>query len=327
MDQYLASWGRPYRGLIQPITYSALLRSRRLCPGIYFFADIELLTSSERERAGEVRRELEERGEAFVAFNDPVRSLRRYDLLATLHAKGSNDFAVYRLGEDLRRVRYPVFLRLENDHSGHRSGLLAGPEDLASALASLPSSETAEEWLVTEFCDTSDEQGVFRKYSAFMIDGRVIPRHVFFSHGWSQKRADLLRSDLLGVEEEYVRTNPHEDAIREVFRLAGLDYGRIDYGLRDGRLQVWEINTNPMILSFDSAAPGPRLSIHRTVARGLGDVWQRLRHTPGGRSRQSYPRQRLVAALHQYREDPDSRMLGRRIARKAIQVLSAIPLR
>lgn len=326
MDTYLASWGRPYRRMIQPITYPALLRSRRLRPGVYFFADIELLTTSERERAGEVRREMEERGGAFVAFNDPVRSLRRYELLTTLHGKGTNDFAAYRPGEDLGSVRYPVFLRLENDHSGHRGGLLAGPEELAAALASLPSAETGEDWLITEFCDTSDDQGIFRKYSALMIDGTVIPRHVFFSHGWSQKRADLLRSDLLGLEEEYLRTNPHEDAIREIFRLARLDYGRIDYGVRDGRLQVWEINTNPMILSFESAAPGPRLPIHRTVARALGDVWQRLRHTPGGRSRQNYPRQRLVAALHQYREDPESRILGKRVARKATRVINAVPL-
>lgn len=274
IDNYLASWGKDYRRLIQPIPYPALFQTRRLRPGIYFFADLELLTAWERERAGEVRRDLEERGDAFVAFNHPIRSLRRYELLATLHAKGINDFAVYRPGEDL-----------SGDHSGHKGEMLAGPEELSAALASLPPAATREEWLITEFCDTSDDQGVFRKYSALLVGGRVIPRHVFFSHGWSQKRADLLRSDLLALEDEYVRTNPHEAEIREIFRLARLDYGRIDYGVRDERLQIWEINTNPMILSFDSAVPGLHTPIHRTTARALHDVWDQLRVTRAPASR------------------------------------------
>ena len=42
--------------------------------------------------------------------------------------------------------------------------------------------------------------------------------------------------------------NPHQDALREIFGLAGIDYGRMDYGLLDGKVQVWEINTNPTII-------------------------------------------------------------------------------
>ena len=35
--------------------------------------------------------------------------------------------------------------------------------------------------------------------------------------------------------------------------LAGIGYGRIDYGLKDGIPQVWEINTNPTIVRRASA--------------------------------------------------------------------------
>ena len=33
--------------------------------------------------------------------------------------------------------------------------------------------------------------------------------------------------------------------LREIFDLAQIEYGRIDYGMLDGKVQCWEINTNP----------------------------------------------------------------------------------
>jgi hypothetical protein len=32
-----------------------------------------------------------------------------------------------------------------------------------------------------------------------------------------------------------------------VFELAGVEYGRVDFGLVSGRPTVWEINTNPLV--------------------------------------------------------------------------------
>ncbi|MGR9089760.1 MAG: hypothetical protein ACU85U_04170 [Gammaproteobacteria bacterium] len=33
-----------------------------------------------------------------------------------------------------------------------------------------------------------------------------------------------------------------------LFSIANIDYGRIDYSLRAGRIQVFETNTNPVIM-------------------------------------------------------------------------------
>ena len=44
-----------------------------------------------------------------------------------------------------------------------------------------------------------------------------------------------------------METNPHERELREIFRLARIDYGKIDYAVLGDRLQVWEINTNPTL--------------------------------------------------------------------------------
>ena len=40
-----------------------------------------------------------------------------------------------------------------------------------------------------------------------------------------------------------------------VFELANIQYGRIDYALHDGRIEVFEINTNPWSLSADRLIP------------------------------------------------------------------------
>ncbi len=48
-------------------------------------------------------------------------------------------------------------------------------------------------------------------------------------------------------ERDYVFSNPHEARLAEIFQAARIDYGRIDYSLKDGRVQTWEINLNPTI--------------------------------------------------------------------------------
>jgi len=51
------------------------------------------------------------------------------------------------------------------------------------------------------------------------------------------------------AELAYARSNPHAVELAEIFALAQVDFGRIDYGLRNGRIEVFEINTNPDLLS------------------------------------------------------------------------------
>ncbi|MFI5426708.1 hypothetical protein [Aeromicrobium sp. UC242_57] len=62
------------------------------------------------------------------------------------------------------------------------------------------------------------------------------------------KVSDLVEPSMNAEELEFIENFPHHDDVAEAFELAGLDYGRIDYGIVDGRMQVWEINTNPIVL-------------------------------------------------------------------------------
>jgi hypothetical protein len=102
--------------------------------------------------------------------------------------------------------------------------------------------------LVVEFCDTSDASGLYRKYDAFVVGGRIIARGVQHRRAWVVKRLDQEFSPALAAEERtFVRENPHKRELAEICQLAGIEYGRVDYALKDGRIQVWEINTNPEI--------------------------------------------------------------------------------
>jgi hypothetical protein len=56
-------------------------------------------------------------------------------------------------------------------------------------------------------------------------------------------------ADLANEEFEYVRSNPHHDWLRQVFRVAHIEYGRIDYGFVGDRPQVWEINLFPTLVA------------------------------------------------------------------------------
>src|SRR5262249_60618286 len=98
----------------------------------------------------------------------------------------------------------------------------------AAVLAFERKDHRREHLLVVEFCDSVDHSGIYRKYGAFIVGDRIIPKSVQFGRHWVQKSADLKTPDLVQEEAEYVERNPHEACLREIFRLAGIEYGRMD---------------------------------------------------------------------------------------------------
>ena len=102
--------------------------------------------------------------------------------------------------------------------------------------------------MVVEYCETKDSAGYYRKYSAFRIDDQIIPGHLIFNDEWLVKdgRPPFEESHVL-EKEKYLEENPHKEKILEIFNLAGVSYGRIDYSMLNGSIQTWEINTNPVL--------------------------------------------------------------------------------
>lgn len=248
---YFETWGRNLASQHKLLFYERLPKIKCLPQSTYIFSDIERLTPREAETAAQVWECLADPRRQLRLLNHPTRSMRRYELLRSLYDQGVNKFNIYRLTELRMPEIFPVFIRGENDHGGSLTPLLHTPDELRAAIHMLDrQGKSKEDKVVIEYCDTSDEQGVFRKYSAFVVGDQIIPTHVFFSQHWMTKVAVTekhVNETMLLEEQQFIETNPHEAALTEIARIARIEYGRIDYGVLNGVVQVWEINTNPML--------------------------------------------------------------------------------
>jgi hypothetical protein len=230
------------------LSYEELAGSARFERGTYVLSALDQLGPSMLRFLEALHRRLA--GEdGFRFLNHPEATLRRLSLLSELHRAGYNEFRAIPAGGDLASLRYPVFLRAERRHDGTLSPLLDSPRQVESAIGrAVLRGHRARDLIVVEFCPTAGESGEYRKLSAFAVGDRVVPRSVFHGPDWMLKQAGGLRTvESVSEELDYVRRSPDEERLREIFALAGVGYGRIDYGVKDGTVQTWEINLNPNI--------------------------------------------------------------------------------
>jgi hypothetical protein len=109
--------------------------------------------------------------------------------------------------------------------------------------------------LVCEFEDITNG-GLYHKYGAFILEGKIIPRHFFLSEAWSVKSASGNIDHSKQLEIDYVKKNPHEEELRRIVEYANIEFGRIDYAVTEKGIQVFEINTNPTIIDHMDLALG-----------------------------------------------------------------------
>lgn len=252
-NSFLAGWPLETASRFEVISYRRLFHRSRLPAGTYIFTDIDRLAPDEQEKAARAWNALGRSGGNIRLLNHPLRAMRRYELLRTLQDAGINDFNIYRLTGRCRPERFPVFIRGENDHAGPETPLLKDQAELDAAVEGLlKAGKTREGRVAIEFCAVPSNDGLYRKYAAFVLMGEILPRHVMFSTDWVGKRASCETSEALYREEQwYVENNPHAAQLNRIPQLARIDYGRIDYGVVDGRVQAYEINTNPTIGRID----------------------------------------------------------------------------
>jgi hypothetical protein len=237
------------RDRVRVLTYEEIFARRALPVGAYIFSAIDQLMPTATELVARCRSELARVAPGIVLLNDPLAVRRRGALLHAAFETGRNQFRVTRAGAFVRRHRFPVFVRCEREHTGSLTPLLWSRWRLDSALlAACARGYRLRDLLVVEYCHTADQAGIFRKYSAYVVGDRVVPRSLVLSREWVTKDHDrLFTAEAAHEEFAYVTTNPHEGWLRETFRLARTAYGRVDYGVLDGRPQLWEVNLNPTI--------------------------------------------------------------------------------
>lgn len=269
ITDFLEGPGKAIAARITPISYRDLRDLKSLPYGTWIFSDVDRLSGSQSAEIFSHWRALKDAG--VPVLNDPINSMRRYELLRALHEAGSNDFDAYMFTEHRKPKRFPVFIRKAADHGGAHSALLPDQAALDAELARL---EADNVWpgdrLIVEFIETADHAGIRRKYAALRIGDRLIPRQILHSREWVIKRHDLHEPELVAEEIDYLANGKDAERLMAIFDLANMQFGRIDYSFANGRLQVFEINANPTIIGRTSTAAlddpdAPRGATYRGV--------------------------------------------------------------
>jgi hypothetical protein len=256
---------QPSRGIrrlpMRLLPYRHLFGRAKHGPGIWIFCDLERLAPWELRLAAEAAKLLREAG--FKVMNDPARAAWRYELLLRLHAAGFNEFRAWRAVDGVPPARFPVFVRAESNHSMPLTDLIETPDALAAALSTAAAHAIPlRDLLVVEYQAEPIAPGVFRKFAAYRFGERIVADHMVHDITWIAKHGndDAWSDERYAEEAAYVRDNPHAGELMRAFEIAEIGYGRADYGLVGGKVQVWEINTNPHLPVGDpTKAPPQRL--------------------------------------------------------------------
>ncbi len=244
---------------VSTMYYTDLLQAPRLASGTYVFCDLERLDVWELRCAAEIFRVINIWSSAARAYNNPAKAKMRYALLRALYEARINPINVYRVDERVKPERYPVFIRNEFDHNRPLTTLLRSAAELDAVIAKLvvlgiPTSGL----IIIEYAAEPVSGNVFRKYAEFRVGDEVFPHNCVHEENWYVKfgSREAATEELQVEAAAFVLNNPHRDVLERAFAVSGIDFGRADYGLVDGKPVIYEINTNPKI-SYRDVGPSP----------------------------------------------------------------------
>lgn len=193
---------------------------------------------------------LKNAGAGYKVLNNPAHVLNRYELLRMLYRKGINNFNAYLVAERQKPDRYPVFIRRNFDHHPPLTRLLHDETELEAAIGHLRTLQEPHEGLVIiEYCAEPVSKNLFRKLASFRIGEKLFFLNTVHEENWLVKYGteNAATDELYQNEYEMIENNAYENELRPVFDMANIDYGRVDFGLVNGKIQIYEINTNPKI--------------------------------------------------------------------------------
>jgi hypothetical protein len=309
------------RRVVTSLTYEELFFEGAGPVGHYIFTDFDRLSRYELECAAAFANTLHKAAPEARILNHPLRALERYPLLIALHKAGINDFTATRLECGDRPPCYPVFIRAEDGYGGPETDLLHNEVEFNAALEDLKRCGRPRRGRIAiGFANECSSDGYFHKYGAFNVGGRIVPHDLMYGQtwvvkirfadtGWAKSRDASYGDSEEGIARElqYIRDNPHQEALKRVFAVGGIDYGRADYGIVNGRIQVYEINTNPHLPYQPS--PDARVERRAILQRSLLEAIKAIDRPSPGRGRVSFdaprprthnlhwPRQRLPISL------------------------------
>lgn len=235
------------------------LRQKKLPRATYVFTDMERMDVWQQTVLAKLFSHIQQAGQGYRALNNPAAVGDRGALLRKLHDQGLNDFNAYRVVENRMPERYPVFVRRMSTHTQPLTSLLHTPEQLQDALETLlQNGEAQSDLLVIEYCAQPVADNLYRKLSSFKIGETVFFTHTVHDIKWLVKhgRKNSATPELYQEEHAMILDNRFSGHLSRVFDVSCVEYGRVDFGIVDGRVQVYEINTNPYV-SLPGHHPDP----------------------------------------------------------------------
>ncbi|NNM81416.1 MAG: tetratricopeptide repeat protein [Burkholderiales bacterium] len=149
---------------------------------------------------------------------------------------------------------FPILVRAPGFHGGNHFRMVGNPEELESALQTMP----GEEFIAMEWLDAGSPDGYFRKYRVMLVGGRLYPLHMAASRNWKVHyfSSEMAQNPALREEEaEFLRSFESVlgkraiSALEEIGSMLGLDYGGVDFSLDgEGNLLLYEANATMSIV-------------------------------------------------------------------------------
>jgi hypothetical protein len=260
--------------------YEEFLRKKEAPCGTYIFTDMERLMPWELRVVGEAYEALAADPRCRV-LNHPAKVMCRYELLRNMQAEGINEFEAIRADERRWPEKYPVFVRNEQDHGRPLSTkLLKDREELAAALDKAQASGMSlRGLLIVGYAAEAFDGPWFRKFNTFRVGDQVFGHHLVIEDSWVVKYGNdkvKLPEEYKVFEQKFVKENWHADVLRRVFTIAGIEYGRADWGIVRGKVQVYEINTNPFLSGDAGSTNATRVETMAMATRKLCESFAAL---------------------------------------------------
>jgi len=105
------------------------------------------------------------------------------------------------------------------------------------------------EWVLTEFIDVRNDDGLYRKYRHVSFGRWGVPRHLIVSPCWEVRPKDRVLTEATRNEElEFVHreSRPYETVLEQARLALGFDIGAFDFSYdATGALVLWEVNPYP----------------------------------------------------------------------------------
>jgi hypothetical protein len=253
---------------VETVSYADAFAGHSIAAGAVVFADIPRLSGPALVRSHRIWQAILEGGKRHRPFNHPVRALRRFALLRRLHAEGLNSFDIWRGDERRAPMRFPLIVRSINDRDGPYGGPIHHRRQLDAAIESwIDRGRDPEHLLIIEFCNTKDADGLYRRYTAYVVGEQIFHWRMYCSRNWivREQGLDELKPDfdvdaLMAEEHAFAAGTQHVEKLRRIAAIAQLGVGRIDYGFENGRLVVWEINWSPLAHELPPAMGDPQFA-------------------------------------------------------------------